>query len=336
MAAIELFNRTRYSDKVLYNAALRAKRIMKVKGDVAVLVRYHAHSTGYLGMMHPSTPFFRDLGGKLKKFANRAYMVKRKDYDPHAPEAYADANVRVATKDAAYGWIEVRVPKPRKSNDRFDAVSAMNTMIHEMRHIWQYRNKEEALAISGSPSWDHYIGFSGGRRYKRVAHQSRPIEKDVNNAIAAVMPKLKVDPLYNGVIEELAAEFSNEKLVAKAKSTGPKYNKYGDKMSDYRNVKMKTLRSGDKIVTCACGEKAVILPHDQHDETPIYTHIASVDEEAMRFSMYSASECRTTQYGHIVRDGKVAGTITWGYRQRDDEEVSEDVFKSYKRGAYRW
>jgi hypothetical protein len=318
VAAIELYNKTKYPDQPLIDIAKFAKRVMRVKGDVAVVVRYHASSSKFTGLATNRYPYFKDVVPPIKKFADRKYMVKRsqylgEDYDP----GIEDKKVAMATQDGAPGYILCRVPRPSSARSarwtKEDAIEALYVFIHEMRHVYQYRNKEEVLKASGCATWMIFSGYSPYAR-RRKAHQKRPIEQDVNKALRE--SNYKKHPRYNEMISKLMDIFSNDEY--KPKTVKKTFNKYGEKVSDYRNVKMKTLRNGDKVVRCACGEKAVILDDDQHPDRPIYTHIAAFSEDVMREAVrggyLSPSDARYTQFGHIVEDGEVKGTLEFGYR----------------------
>ncbi len=329
--ATVVYNRTKYSDETLREAADFAHRICGVKGEVAVIVRYHAHSTGFLGLMHSDFPFFHDVANDLKKFQDKKHILKIGDFNPDCYDKIRDHEVAMATSDGAFGYITVRMPKAKKYLTASDAERVMETIFHEMEHINQYRDKEWALEDSGSPDWSHFLGYSSRNAARRVTHQKRPIERHVNKLLKDLKPKLARSIDYQMCVEGLRKEFTSPMVMKKVSKQKVKYNKYGERMSDYRNVKMKTLRNGDEIVTCpCCGEQAVTTIGDYRET--VYTHIAAVSDEVVRFGYLSAAEARYTQFGHMVDDdGNLIGVVEFGYRV---SEPSDSPFKVFNYSMY--
>ncbi len=312
---IELFNHTSYSDESLLKALEYAKRTMKVQGDVAVQVRYYVN--GPSGLMWGSRPYFDKVAGNLKKFAHRKYSATIKS------DFGLTREIDSATKDGSIGHILVRVPRPRKGGMTLSqAKFVMETMLHELGHVWQYRNKEAAMAEAGVKNWDTFQGY-GNSRYRRTNYSTRIIEVHVREMLK------KVD-VSDAEVEALRIALGGEK--PKKKQT-VKYNKYGQRMSDYRNVKMNRLRSGDEVVRCPhCGEKSIVLEQHINDKYKIYTHIAAVDDELVRHG-YTVSESRYTQYGCVERING-SEVVKWGHIKME----GDDHLKSFSSNPHsrRW
>lgn len=332
--SVELFNRTKYNDEKLTKVLELAAKLAGFQGDVAVIVRYHANSTGSLGTAFPSFPYFNKIGLGLKKFAHKQHQVVVNTSSSFSRKIVS------ATKDADFGYIQVRVPKPNKFNTKFHSEDTFDTMLHEMLHIWQYRNKNRAIELAGIPDWKTFRGYGSGNS-RRASSSDRPIEKQVKSMIKEIMDTEKKNKRYQKAIETLTSEFSGEKAekIKKSKQS-VKYNKFGERMSDYRNVKMNKLRNGDLIIRCPhCGEKAVILDQHKYDANPTYTHIASYDSEMQRYHEFSASESRDTQFGHVQdREGNWVN-VTWGYEDLQGNRSLEetDVLKTFNFNPYgRW
>ena len=329
---VEIFNRTKYNDEVLKELAEFAHRTCGIEGDVAVVFRYHANSQRFIGLMHHSYPYFNDVTKNLKKFQDKKWMIKRADYNPNAFPQTAHMETAMATKDGAYGYITIRVPRAMKSLSKTSAREVINTALHEMGHIKQVRNPVWSLSDSGCTSWQQFLGYNGKYAAKRTKYMNQPIEIHVRKYLRDLQPVLDESFDYELLIETLVSEFTSEEVIKKAKKQkqSVKYNKYGERMSDYRNVKMKRLRSGDKIVTCPhCGEQAINL----HGDLDTFTHIAAVSDEVVRYGGYSPQEARYTQFGHMTYHSGGFAVIEFRYVEPSGE-VEEATLKSYNRKGY--
>lgn len=244
---IYVFNHTNYETKVLQTAAQEAAREMEVKGDVAIRFLYQANSNTFAGFAQECLPLFDFLAGRAKK-------------------KFAHFNFKgYATKDKQVGWIEVRVPRETSyigyASNR--AKSLFNTILHEMGHIWQFRNMEMTKSFQG---------FTGGYGYKRVKHSQRPIEIHVKKLIA------QCDEEYGGKILRRKAVVG---LTEMLETRTPKSTK--DKnLRDYTKVKMWSLRDGSKLDICpCCGRKGVV---ENAGINTAYVHVAKRHTQ-MRFGV---------------------------------------------------
>ncbi len=324
---IYLYNKTKYSDEVLQSVLETAYKQIKVQGkelegDVAVKVMYTAHSSRFVGRMYPHIPILESIVGQVKKYG--------KGYPVESPIKDTNKTYNSATRDGSVGWIIVRVPKLSPNNDLSVAKRVYNTILHELLHVWQYRNQELALKDWNRPGctwrmfWDAYVSPNSSRQ---LSYMRQPLEIHVRQKIKET-PQTKNRTQAENTLNRI---FSDDK--SKVRKQTVKYNKYGQRMSDYRNVKMNRLRSGDEVVRCPhCGEKSIVLEQHLNDKYKTYTHIAAVDDELVNHG-YTASESRYTQYGCVERING-SEVVKWGHTKID----GDDHLKSFSSNPHsrRW
>lgn len=326
-----MYNKTKYDTATLRRVVETAYKQVnvqgqKLQGDVAVKVLYSGVSSTFSGQMWPEFPTLQTIVGKVKKFGE--------GYDVVRTSVRGSYTLTSATPDGSVGWIILRVPKPTKvygdearwAKSKGEEVYC--TILHELLHVWQYRNSELALKDwkenwkgRADTTWRMFwVGYSTPAHRNRLPYLKKPLEIHVRKVIG-ITPKTKTRTTAENTLGSMFV--SEKERERKKKVVGPKYNRYGQRVSDYRNVKMKTLRNGDEVVLCpCCGEKSVVL--DSYEDKLTYTHIAAVDGEVMKETGFTASECRYTQYG-CREDGEI---VRWGYVWMPDNDGCLQIFSS--------
>jgi len=328
MPAIELYNHTAYPDEPILDALKYAKRKFGVKGDIAAMVRYYAAGKPN-GEECPWVPHMHELvGNATKKFARRGYYEKN---------PYGGMASKTPTKDQKIGWVIIRLPRPAKYADTRafrwcfeDARYNFKVIMEEVAHVWQERNLTYARSQSFNGQTGNLIVDRRGRTYyRRVNHRNRPIEIHVKDMLRDATPKSYADKKRVGeIIENLALAYQKTGRPQK-KVSKPKFDRFGDKVSDYRNMKPNKLRSGEPLVVCPhCGDKAVILEHSDFYKGECYTHIASADASMAKEIGLPLSEVRSTTYGHLIDDdGNYVDDIVHGYENRGVlEDIETEVY----------
>jgi hypothetical protein len=185
MPCVELFNRTCYPDEILLDALKYAKRKMNVKGDIAVKVTYLGKKS-YTGSAWNSFPYFSFLAGKgIKRHSDKKYRVQF-DGNHHKTDS--------ATKDGTIGYMEICVERPSRIYcGKAIALRIIGTMLHEMGHVWQFRNKEEILENSTCETWAEFQGYTDQSKKKKIKYDQHPIEKHVNFMVDDARPKSYLD-----------------------------------------------------------------------------------------------------------------------------------------------